>query len=71
MGVSHRHRGRSLGRRLLDQAGQNALASRFTCLTLAVDGKNVYAKRLYEQAGFVETMRRLAFVRTVRHICPK
>jgi len=66
MGVAHTFRGRSIGRALLARAGQLAVAEGFDAISLAVDSRNHHAMRLYERSGFVETFRRLAYMRTRR-----
>lgn len=62
MGVAAAMRGRGLGRALLARAAELGRRETFDSLTLAVDSNNPYAHRLYEAAGFVETMRRLAYI---------
>ena len=64
MGVAKAFRGRGLGRALLAKAAQLAANDRFGAISLAVDASNHFARKLYEGAGFVETSRRLAYVRT-------
>ncbi len=62
MGVSFRARGQGVGNALLSLAvdvGRNRGAQ---SVTLAVDGTNVYACRLYERWGFVEVARRRAWI---------
>ncbi|MFW6145783.1 MAG: GNAT family N-acetyltransferase [Planctomycetota bacterium] len=64
MGVAKAFRGRGLGRALLAKAAHLAAADRFGAMSLAVDASNHFARRLYDEAGFVEASRRLAYVRT-------
>lgn len=63
MGVAAPFRGRGVGRALLARAVQLAKGEHFSALCLAVDTGNTYACRLYVQSGFVETFRRLAYMR--------
>jgi ribosomal protein S18 acetylase RimI-like enzyme len=62
MGVDARARGRRIGDALLSQAFSVARERRSEALTLAVDGNNVYAWRLYRRWGFRETTRRRAWI---------
>ncbi|MCH7527113.1 MAG: GNAT family N-acetyltransferase [Planctomycetes bacterium] len=55
-------RGRRIGDALLSQAFSVARERRSEALTLAVDGNNVYAWRLYRRWGFRETTRRRAWI---------
>jgi len=66
MGVVPAWRGQGLGRRMLQRAA--AAARRRDCrrMTLAVDRKNHWAKRLYTSMGFYEVHRRIACIFTAR-----
>jgi GNAT superfamily N-acetyltransferase len=64
MGVSPPWRGKGVGDMLLMRAVQRARALRLNDITLAVDGINVAARRLYERWSFVETARRRAWITT-------
>lgn len=66
MGVAKPFRGKSVGRAVLAHAARLASADRFGAMSLAVDAGNHYARKLYENAGFVEASRRLAYIRTQR-----
>ncbi|NLF31344.1 MAG: GNAT family N-acetyltransferase [Planctomycetes bacterium] len=66
MGVAKAFRGRGLGRALLARAAQLAAADRFGAISLAVDASNHFARKIYDDAGFVEASRRLAYVRTAQ-----
>ncbi len=61
-GVSPRYRRRSFGRIMIQRAHQLAVDQRLVYLTLAVDSRNAPARRLYDELGFTETMRRSAWV---------
>lgn len=63
MGVARAFRGQGVGRALLWHAMYLAQKERFPALSLAVDAENRFARRLYADVGFVETARRLAYVR--------
>jgi GNAT superfamily N-acetyltransferase len=63
MGVAAKFRGRHLGRALLARAAAMARREQFSALCLAVDAANRYAFTLYLQEGFVETFRKLAYMR--------
>lgn len=62
MGVSRSWRGQGVGDMLLTRAVQRAQSLRLSDVTLAVDGVNIAARRLYERWGFVETARRRAWI---------
>ena len=53
VGVVPCHRGRGIGRRLVDQALSRAFASGLVRVELSVRADNTRAIRLYEKAGFV------------------
>jgi len=61
MGVAPRFRGRGLGRWLIAKAVATARGLKCRTLTVAVDGGNAPARRLYEQAGFAAVGRRYAY----------
>ncbi len=71
MGVAKAFRGRGLGRLLLAEAAHLAAGDRFGAISLAVDAANHFARRIYENAGFVEASRRLAYVRTAEAPRPR
>lgn len=62
MGVRPAFRGRGLGRAMMQLAAWSAHRSGVRALSLAVDSRNCYAKRLYDSMGFVCTRRRIAMV---------
>jgi len=62
MGVHPEVRGQGVGRFVLDSALEQARRQRYHTMMLAVDRTNAPACRLYEGAGFRETMRRCAFL---------
>lgn len=62
MGVSPAWRGKGVGDLLLARAVQRAQAQRLSDITLAVDGINIAARRLYDRWSFVEGMRRRAWI---------
>lgn len=65
MGVHPTRRRNGVGRMLIEDALRLAYHERFEKVTLAVDAKNGPAMRLYQCAGFVETMRRRAMIRVL------
>ena len=58
LGVARECRGNSLGRRMLHQGLVAARASQRCSVLLAVDSRNEYAGKVYDDLGFVETDRR-------------
>ncbi|MCK4601195.1 MAG: GNAT family N-acetyltransferase [Phycisphaerae bacterium] len=62
MGVAPQHRGKGLARKLLRRAGSDVKARGKKSLTLAVDAQNRFARKAYDDEGFIETARRLAYV---------
>jgi len=64
MGVGKQYRGRHMGRDLVQYAAAVARRHRFDALCLAVDAANTPALRVYKAAGFIETHRRLAYMKT-------
>ena len=66
--VDRAHRGRGIGRQLLDALAQVARDHGFTSLSLAVDDGNP-AERLYERAGYVTVSREDGDVVMVRRLC--
>ncbi len=62
MGLVAHYRKRGLGREVLHQAVKTARDHGFEQITLAVDAANTPALRLYRGCGFVETMRRRAWI---------
>ena len=58
VGVHPRHRGKGLGRWLLRHAVADGRRRGLRSFSLAVDGRNDPAKRLYARCGFRETHRR-------------
>ena len=67
MGVVHTARGQGLGQRMLNFAMRAARRAGYRRMILAVDAANAPALRLYDNAGFVETMRRVAYILPLRH----
>lgn len=63
MGVHPDFRRQSVGRYILDWGLHGACADGITAVTLAVDAGNAPARRLYDRAGFRQTMRRRAMIR--------
>jgi ribosomal protein S18 acetylase RimI-like enzyme len=63
MGVHPDFRRQSVGRYILDWGLHNVCMDQTTSVTLAVDARNAPARRLYDQAGFRQTMRRRAMIR--------
>jgi ribosomal protein S18 acetylase RimI-like enzyme len=66
MGVVPAHRRRGIGRELVEHALRIAKGSGAKRLSLAVDDRNIYARRLYDQMGFTQLARRDAFIFVVR-----
>jgi GNAT superfamily N-acetyltransferase len=62
LGVAPQHRGKGLGKSLLRRALACAHQRRMERVVLAVDDRNVYAKRIYEAEGFSFSHRRLAYI---------
>jgi mycothiol synthase len=58
VGVSHNCRGFGLGRRMMTDALTAARGAGQSALLLAVDSRNDYASKVYDQLGFVETDRK-------------
>ncbi len=52
MGVAPEFRGRGLGRRMIMHSINTAFSCHYASIHLAVDAGNIYAKRVYEEAGF-------------------
>jgi len=65
MGVHSDFSRQSIGRYILDWGLYNECMDQTTSVTLAVDARNVPARRLYDQAGFRQTMRRRAMIRSL------
>jgi ribosomal protein S18 acetylase RimI-like enzyme len=63
-GVAQAYRGQGIGDALLERAVGAAEALGAKGLTLAVDERNTPARRLYDRWGFVETVRRDAWIAT-------
>jgi mycothiol synthase len=63
MGVHPEWRRRGVGRLLLARALALARCEEYAAMTLAVDGDNIPAVRLYDSFGFRETARRWAWIR--------
>lgn len=61
MGVAEPFRGRGLGRAMIRRAVAEMCRDRLAGLTLAVDARNVFARRIYRDEGFYSVDRRLAF----------
>jgi ribosomal protein S18 acetylase RimI-like enzyme len=55
LGIAHDCRGNSLGRRILSQGLADAREARREAVILAVDCRNEYAAKVYDDLGFVET----------------
>jgi len=62
MGVASEFRGRGIGRAMVRRAARWARRRRRRFLTVAADTRNIYAKRIYDELGFRETLRRLAYI---------
>jgi len=62
MGVVPEFRGRGLAAAMLERAATGASERNCEGISVAVDARNDYAIRVYEQSGFVELHRRLAYV---------
>ncbi len=62
MGVAREFRGRGIGRAMVRRAARWARRRKRRALTVAVDTENTYAKRIYDQSGFRETFRRVAYI---------
>jgi mycothiol synthase len=58
VGVSHDCRGLGLGRRMMNDALAAAQSAGQSALLLAVDSRNDYASKVYDELGFVETDRK-------------
>ncbi|HVV99430.1 MAG TPA: GNAT family N-acetyltransferase [Planctomycetaceae bacterium] len=63
MGIVPEHRGKGLGRKMIAQGLEQARASGATGVFLAVDEKNRYARRLYEDMGFAHFLSRTVMAR--------
>ena len=64
MGVVAEARGRGFGREMVGIGLQSALRSGRDNLVLAVDGRNVFARRIYESFGFCGFDVKSVYVRT-------
>ena len=62
LGVAAAFRGRGIGRAMVRRAARWARRRKRRVLTVAVDTGNDYARRIYDEAGFRETSRRLAYI---------
>ena len=62
IGVVPAFRGKRLGRAMLRRAADQAHARTRSSLRLAVDARNLYARRIYDSEGFRGTHRCLAYV---------
>ncbi len=60
LGVAQQYRGKGVGQKLLARAASDAKGRHSVAITLAVDAQNHCARRLYEEAGYKETSRRMA-----------
>ncbi len=59
-------RGRQLGRLLLAEALRETGRQHLPHLSLAVDGRNHFALRLYREFGFISLFRRTAYINSAR-----
>ncbi|MBL9148934.1 MAG: GNAT family N-acetyltransferase [Phycisphaerae bacterium] len=66
LGLVPEARGRGLGALLLDRALRLVRGRSERSMVLAVDERNAPAMRLYERAGFRPSLRRVAFIQSVR-----
>ncbi|MBT3199219.1 MAG: GNAT family N-acetyltransferase [Phycisphaerales bacterium] len=62
MGVAREFRGRRLARAMLDRTIELAQRRGKQLVSVAVDTRNEHAIRVYQQSGFVELRRRIAYV---------
>lgn len=62
LGVAKASRGLGLGRKMIQRVASAAYLRGPSTLTLAVDARNTYAKRIYDLEGFREVDRRMAHV---------
>lgn len=62
LGVVPSCRGQLVGRALLAKAIRSARKEKKFLMTLAVDSRNDYARKLYESTGFQEIFRRMVYV---------
>jgi len=63
MGVGASFRGQGLGRAMVLRVMQQAKAAGRQFMHVVVDAANPYAKKIYEEEGFVLTHRRVAYIR--------
>jgi len=70
LGLVPEARGRGLGRRLLEHGLALLKGRSERAVVLAVDERNTPAMKLYREAGFRPSLRRVAFIRpVVRETC--
>ncbi len=62
LGVTPQHRGKGIGQKLLARAASDAKGRHSEAVTLALDAQNHCARRLYDEAGYEETNRRMACI---------
>ena len=65
-GVVPSFRGHGIGRALVRKAASQARRRGLDAITLAVDARNRFARRLYRREGFMETDRRVAYAMLAR-----
>lgn len=68
-GVAPEARGRGIARALLAAGLHACSAARISTVTLALDARNLPAKKLYESQGFRRTISRVALVKPLREPC--
>jgi ribosomal protein S18 acetylase RimI-like enzyme len=66
MGVVRGFRGRRIGRAMVRRAARRAREEGCAFLNVVVDDRNVYARNVYDQEGFRELDRRVAWILTGR-----
>ncbi|MFA6134921.1 MAG: GNAT family N-acetyltransferase [Phycisphaerae bacterium] len=62
LGLLRPCRGKGLGKAMVRRAAAEAFRRGWSKITLAVDSRNIYAKRLYDAEGFKVTHRALAYI---------
>ena len=65
LGLTPRGRGRGIGRALMQRTLAIGSRRAFDVMSLAVDGENVPAVKLYKRFGYSQVAQRVAFIKQV------